>query len=202
LKTIIRKINNDIHNKATMVKNSTGGNKSKGFARKNLSKRDSALRVAREEGEIYAQAVKVMGGSIASAIDVNGNLLRAHIRGKFRGRGKRDNFIGPGTWLLVGLHDWQTDTSKPTDVKDCDILEVYGENDKNRLKNSVTTIDWSIFITNDSKIIGTAGGEDETEIQFTDEATQEFQHLIDAEASRGKSTIIIDECEEINIDDI
>ena len=82
-----------------MVKNSTGGNKSKGFARKNLVKRDTALRVAREDGEIYAQAVKVLGGSIASAIDIDGKPLRAHIRGKFRGRGKRDNFIGSGTWL-------------------------------------------------------------------------------------------------------
>jgi translation initiation factor IF-1 len=95
-----------------------------------MVRRDAALRVAREEGEIYAQAVKIMGGNIASAIDINGNLLRAHIRGKFRGRGKHDNFIGPGTWLLVGLHDWQSDKINPGDLKDCDILEVYNDMDK------------------------------------------------------------------------
>ena len=117
-----------------MVKNSTGGNKSKGFARKNLVKRDTALRVAREDGEIYAQAVKVLGGSIASAIDIDGKPLRAHIRGKFRGRGKRDNFIGSGTWLLVGVHDWASEKTKPGDIIDCDILEVYNDTDKNRLK--------------------------------------------------------------------
>ena len=106
-----------------MVKNSTGGNKAKGFARKNLVKRDTALRTANEEGEIYAQAVKVMGGNIASAIDINGLPLRAHIRGKFRGRGKRDNFIEPGTWLLVGLHSWETDktTSKSGEIRNCEI---------------------------------------------------------------------------------
>ena len=151
-----------------MVKNSTGGNKSKGFARKNLVKRDTALRVAKEEGEIYAQAVKIMGGSIASVIDIEGNPLRAHIRGKFRGRGKRDNFIGPGTWLLVGLHDWQT-SSKPGDVKECDILEVYSDTDKNRLKNSVTTVNWDVFISNDTKTIGTTEDEGVDDgIEFAD----------------------------------
>jgi hypothetical protein len=120
-----------------MVKNSTGGNKSKGLARKNFIKRDSVLRVAKEEGEIYAQAVKIMGGNIASAIDIEGNPLRVHIRGKFRGRGKRDNFIGPNTWLLVGLHEWGNEKSKPSDIRDCDVLEVYNESDKSRLKTSV-----------------------------------------------------------------
>ena len=185
-----------------MVKNSTGGNKSKGFARKNLVKRDTALRVAKEEGEIYAQAVKIMGGSIASVIDIEGNPLRAHIRGKFRGRGKRDNFIGPGTWLLVGLHDWQT-SSKPGDVKECDILEVYSDTDKNRLKNSVTTVNWDLFISNDTKTIGTT--EDvasDDGIEFADEATQEFEQLIAAQASKGKNSIIMEDGDVIDVDEI
>jgi hypothetical protein len=147
-----------------------------------------------------------MGGSIASAIDINGNPLRAHIRGKFRGRGKRDNFIVPGTWLLVGLHDWQSDSIKSCSLKDCDILEVYSDSDKNRLKNSVTSVNWSIFITNDSKLIGSSTTEgdceDETEIQFADEATQEYEQLIASEASQGKKMVFIDDDEEINVDDI
>ena len=184
-----------------MVKNNTGGNKAKGFARKNLVKRDTALRVAREEGEIYAQAVKVMGGSIVSVIDINGNPLRGHIRGKFRGRGKRDNFIGPNAWLLVGLHDWNSD-KKLGDIIDCDVLEVYSDSDKNRLKNSVTTIDWSKFIANDSKTIGSEVEKDECGIEYTDETTQEYEQLIAAQASQGKKTIIMDEDEEIDVDDI
>jgi translation initiation factor IF-1 len=186
-----------------MVKNNTGGNKSKGFARKNLIKRDTALRVAQEEGELYAQAVKVMGGSIASAIDIDGNPLRAHIRGKFRGRGKRDNFITPGTWLLVGLHDWQSDKIKPGDIKDCDILEVYNENDKNRLKNSVIRVNWNRFIANDSKMIGSEVEKDESGIEFADENVQEYEQLINSQAKSGAfNSIITDEGEEINVDDI
>ena len=187
-----------------MVKNNTGGNKSKGFARKNLVKRDSALRVAREEGEIYAQAVKVMGGSIASAIDINGNPLRAHIRGKFRGRGKRDNFISPGTWLLVGLHDWQSEKAKPSELRDCDILEVYSETDKNRLKNSVTSVNWNMFIANDTKTLGAdADTAEEAGFDFADEATQEYEQLISAKVSaEANNTIITDEGEAVDVDDI
>ena len=193
-----------------MVKNSTGGNKSKGFARKNLVKRDNALRVAQEDGEIYAQAVKVMGGSIASAIDINGNPLRAHIRGKFRGRGKRDNFISPGTWLLVGLHNWKT-SSKPGEQRDCDILEVYNDTDKNRLKNTITTINWTTFINNDTKTLGNDdnGDEENTGFEFADEATQEYERLIASQVAAGSSLISAqlltgasNEQDEIDVDDI
>lgn len=187
-----------------MVKNSAGGNKAKGFARKNLVKRDTALRVANEEGEIYAQAVKIMGGNLASAIDIDGNPLRAHIRGKFRGRGKRDNFIGPGTWLLVGLHSWESDKVKPNEIRNCDILEVYNDSDKTRLKNSVTSVNWSKFIANDTKTLGAPDDGDDDEIQFTDEATQEYEQLIAAQALAGtaSNTVIMDDGEEINVDDI
>lgn len=185
-----------------MVRNNTGGNKAKGFARKNLVKRDTALRVAQEEGEIYAQAVKVMGGSIVSVIDIEGNPLRGHIRGKFRGRGKRDNFIGPNTWLLVGIHDWDSDKIKPGDIRDCDVLEVYSDTDKIRLKNSVTTINWNKFIANDSKTIGSHAENDESGIEFADESTQEYEQLIAAQVSQGKNTIIMDDGEAIDVDEI
>jgi len=184
-----------------MVKNNTGGNKAKGFARKNLVKRDNTLRVAQEEGEIYAQAVKVMGGNIVSVIDIEGNPLRGHIRGKFRGRGKRDNFIDPNTWLLVGIHDWGSD-KKPGDVIDCDVLEVYNETDKNRLKNSVTSVDWSKFVLNDNKSFGSEVEKVETEIVFADEATQEYEELIAAQAASGAGRTLIMDGEEINVDDI
>ena len=182
-----------------MVKNNTGGNKAKGFARKNLVKRDTVLRTVREEGEIYAQAVKIMGGRIASAIDIEGNPLRAHIRGKFSGRGKRDNFIGPGTWLLVGLHDWQTDKGKSSGVRDCDILEVYNESDKDRLKNSVTSVNWDKFIANEAKTLGSNTEEDI--LEFTDEVTEEYERLISSQATTNNA-IITDNNEEINVDDI
>jgi len=195
-----------------MVKNTTGGNKSKGIARKNLVKRDTALRIAKEDGEIYAQAVKVMGGALASAIDVFGNPLTAHIRGKFRGRGKRDNFIGPNTWLLVGLHSWENseDKMKKNAVRNCDILEVYSETDKQRLINSVIGVNWKLFLENDAKGIqggnGNVANKCGTEIVFSNDANEDLQALLQT-TKNAESSIVgcsgdINGDEEINVDDI
>jgi hypothetical protein len=190
-----------------MVKNTQGGNKSKGFARKNLVKKDYGLRVAQEEGEIYAQAVKVLGGSIVSAIDTDGKPLRGHIRGKFRGKGKRDNFIGPDTWLLVGLHTWEGEKTKSDEIRNCDILEVYNDSDKNRLKTTVTSVNWSKFIANDSKTSESENknniDNDFDEIKFVDDATQEYEELISSQAVKGNSNMItMDDSDVINVDDI
>jgi len=189
-----------------MVKNAHGGNKSKGFARKNMVKKDHGLRVACEEGEVYAQAVKVLGGSIASAIDIDGNPLKAHIRGKFRGRGKRDNFIGPNTWMLVGLHTWEGEKLDKSAARNCDILEVYNDTDKSRLMNSVTSVDWRKFVANDAKSINSASNasEDDMGVIFADAASQEYEELIAAQAAAKGSTtgLLLDDEEEIDIDDI
>lgn len=193
-----------------MVKNTQGGNKSKGFARKNLTQKTSAsLRVAREEGEIYAQAVKVMGGSIASVIDLDGRPMRGHIRGKFRGRGRRENFIGPGTWLLVGLHSWEGE-KKPDDMRNCDILEVYDEADKIQLKNSITWINWNKFIANDTKTTSVSTSnqkEDDNDIgfDFVDESVSEYEKImmIANSGSSNSNNIVIDEDgTTIDVDDI
>lgn len=187
-----------------MVKNIAGGNKAKGFARKNIVKRDTGLRVACEDGEIYAQAVKVMGGRIVSVIDIDGNPLRGHIRGKFRGRGKRDNFISPNTWLLVGLHEWNAEKNKNDGVRDCDVLEVYNDNDKIRLKNSVTNVNWDKFVANDSKTFSNEVDKNDYGFEFSDEATQEYEQLISSQVVAGDETnlIITNDGEQIDVDDI
>lgn len=189
-----------------MVKNATGGNKSKGFARKNLVKGSHALRLPEDPAEIFAQAVKICGGAICRVTDIAGVEMNCHIRGKFRGRGKRDNLIGPGTWLLVGLREWEKEASAGK-LLNCDLIEVYSETDKNRLRNTITNVNWSLFITNDSKTIGSVySNEDATDIQFTDSKTQEYEELIAAqvaESKTGKSLIITtDDGEEVDVDDI
>ena len=185
-----------------MVKNSTGGNKSKGFARKNMTKKDNGMRLASEDGEIYAQAVKVMGGKIVSAIDIDGQPLRAHIRGKFR-RGKRDNFIVPNTWLLVGLHEWQASTSN-TNARDCDILEVYNDADKHKLKNSVTNVNWKLFQTNDNKTFATATATVEAEADGGIKFNEDDCVLEDLISATAQMNIVSTSEEEVqvNVDDI
>ena len=190
-----------------MVKNASGGNKAKGFARKNFAKKDSPLRISEDELELYAQVTKVYGGTMCQVTTLEGTDLLCHIRGKFRGRGKRDNFIGNGTWLLVGLRDWEKEPA-PGKLSNCDVIEVYNDADKIRLKNNITTENWTPFVNYDIKNIRTSSEEEDgAGIEFADEKTQEYQELIEAQvaaAQEGKSNALAtdENNEEIDVDDI
>ena len=192
-----------------MVKNTTGGNKSKGFARKNIIvKNNSALRVSEDDAEVYAQVTKIFGGASCQVINLKGDSLLCHIRGKFRGRGKRDNFIGVGSWLLVGLREWEKEPA-PGKLLNCDVIEVYNDSDKIRLKNNITSENWTPFINYDIKNVraSDSGDEDGADIEFADEKTQEYQALIEAQvaaAQEGKSNVLAtdENNEEIDVDDI
>jgi initiation factor 1A len=191
-----------------MVKNTTGGNKAKGFARKNQVKSSNVLRVSHDEAEVYAQVTKVLGGAMCHVCDLEGTNMLCHIRGKFRGRGKRDNFIENGTWVLVGLREWE---KEPTNGKlmNCDILEVYNDYDKERLKSTVTTINWNNFIANDNKkfLVSSETNEvEENDILFSTDKTEEYAAIIEMQLDKEKegvkiSTIDMDD-EEVDVDDI
>jgi translation initiation factor IF-1 len=193
-----------------MVKN-FGGSKTKGYARKNCNsgKKDNALRLIEEEGEVYAQVTKIFGGKMCQVITLDGTVMNCHIRGAFsRPRGKRDNFIAVNTWVIVGLREWENQEAKGKTLN-CDLLEVYNDNDKTRLKNNVTNVNWSRFIANDGKSLNAESSEvldDEFEgFTFADEATIEYQELIRkqlADAKAGIANDIVNEEEQINVDDI
>ncbi|MAH20712.1 MAG: hypothetical protein CMB96_04665 [Flavobacteriaceae bacterium] len=119
-----------------MVKNH-GGNKSKKGARKHLNPTSSrAVREKVEEGEIYAAVMKLYGGANCEVICEDGHKRLCIIRNKFRGRGKRDNFIGPGVWVLVGLREWEARTGDKQEK--CDLLCVYREDEKKKLKSNAS----------------------------------------------------------------
>ena len=187
-----------------MVKNTSGGSKTKGQARKFVSgKASNTLRVSQHESEVYAQVIKLQGGAICQVNDSNNKIMLCHIRGKFRGRGKRDNFVGNGTWVLVGLRDWASKESTKKKLEECDLLEVYSEQDKERLKNTVTTVNWALFVAADIK--ATSSEDYDGGIDFGDEKTEEYRELIEAqiqETNAGKPTTFIPNDEEVDIDDI
>lgn len=121
-----------------MVKNQFGGSSHKKFARKNstTSEHRPNVRTAREEGEIYANVVKIYGGGVCGVRDMNtGNEYMCIIRGKFRGKDKKNNLVEIGSWVLVGLRDWES-TAKDQKPK-CDLLEIYTKDEFTRLKNMV-----------------------------------------------------------------
>lgn len=187
-----------------MVKNTTGGSKTKGQSRKFANaKASNTLRISNDESEVYAQVKTLLGGSMCHVNDAEGNIMLCHIRGKFRGRGKRDNFVGNGTWVLVGIREWET--TKDTKLNNCDLLEVYSEYDKERLRNTVTTVNWALFVANDTKTTKAVDDDTTGAIQFSDEKTDEYKDLIEAQIQEnklGKSTSILPDDDEVDIDDI
>jgi len=115
-----------------MVKNTTGGTRTKGLARKHQGGGGGGghLRIPEDELERVAYVSKMLGNGMCQVyINDNKDPLIAHIRKKFSGRHKRSNLIATGTCLLIGLRDWE----KP--CKNCDVINVYDHHDLTTILN-------------------------------------------------------------------
>jgi len=190
-----------------MVKN-LGGNKTKGQARKFINQDNKSvnkkLRESEDPLEIYAQVEKVLGNSMYNVICIDGIKRLCHSPGKFKGRNKKDNIVNLGTWLLIGLREYESGGNNKK-LQNCDLLEVYNDFEKEKLKTTVN-VNWSIFITNDEKNSFTSKKvvESSEAYVFGDAKTIEYQTLMSAELSKPvekREIVMVDE-EEINIDDI
>jgi initiation factor 1A len=125
-----------------MVYNVGGGNKSKGLARKFVVQSQSngnskTVRTVKEAGEQYAIVQKHLGNCMCMVMCSDGYKRLCIIRKKFTGRRKTDNNISSGSVVLVGLHDYST-SSEPSksagELKRCDLLYVYSEQEKEKLR--------------------------------------------------------------------
>ena len=114
-----------------MVKNTKGGNKSKGFARKFLSSSltQNSIRIPTDPLEQFA-VVHKMYGTICDVITIDNVIFKCHIRGKFRGRSKRNSIVSLGKLVLIGFRDYEAPIFKNTDL-----LEIYDSHDINSLYN-------------------------------------------------------------------
>uniref|UniRef100_A0A6C0IRZ0 S1-like domain-containing protein n=1 Tax=viral metagenome TaxID=1070528 RepID=A0A6C0IRZ0_9ZZZZ len=205
-----------------MVKNTHGGNGHKKFARKHTTnKPNNRLRVALEEGEEYAIVTKMLGNNMFHCHCIDNTSRLGHIRGKFAGRGKRDNMISCGTWVLIGVREWdldkQQDTSGKGKLQQCDLLEVYTESDKDYLKDTIDA-DWIILINNDvtrNKTPNDNGNNlDDDAFKFVTEKDMDRQRFIEEMKSEATEKISLkiqesnipkyndDNDDEVNIDDI
>lgn len=119
-----------------MVKNTQGGSSHKKFARSSMAPANKTyLRTAREEGEIYAYVSKMFGNGMCNVVDMNGTDYLCIIRGKFRGKNRKNNKLEIGTWTLVGLRSWES--TKEGEKITCDLLEIYTKEEIDRLKSTV-----------------------------------------------------------------
>jgi len=196
-----------------MVKNQKGGNKSKKMGRKFISAPvDRKIRLSQEDGEIYAVVTKNLGNGMFYANDCEGKERLCIMRRKFKGRGKRDNNVVLGCWVLIGEREFES-CAKPK----CDLLEVYNDIEKQKLKKSGDPI-FSLLISDyDTK---TDGDNITDDFEFANDETDKYKDLLDSinnndnentviEQNKNKNKINIistgddeDEDEEIDIDDI
>ena len=156
-----------------MVKNTNGGSKAKGFARKHANNNNNNdVRVVEEEGEIYAVVTKMCGGGMFQCYGIDHVERLCHIRGSFSGRKKRDNIVVNGGWVLIGIREWDkkdeevqmsSSSLKKVKLPQCDLLEVYNDKDREKLMATVKE-NWKILIKHDPTRIGF--DEDEDVIAF------------------------------------
>jgi Translation initiation factor 1A / IF-1. len=192
-----------------MVKNA-GGNKAKGFARKhtNGGKNDNILRVSEDEGEIYSVVTKMCGNSMFECVGIDRIARLGHIRGKFSGKGKRDNIVQSGTWVLIGVREWDikkeeekqeidAKSTKKAKLPQCDLLEVYTDNDKTRLRNEVVA-EWKVLVKNDPTKID---NEDDNNFDYEDEIGFKFATDKDIERDALLKEAKSASCEKISMMD-
>ena len=163
-----------------MVKNDAGGNKGKGLARKHVNAAKGGaskqLRVATDEAEKYAVVGRMLGNGMCYVRLLDGSTgdRLCIIRNKFKGRGKRDNILDTGSWVLVGLREW----SSKQDT--CDLLEVYNAAERDRLmKNEAcfkTVAEVSASAGSASSIASIVSAA--ANVQFADSSTMKYSKLV------------------------
>jgi len=129
-----------------MGKNVTGGK----YAKKAGYVGPRKLRLLESDLERYAIVTKMLGNSMCHVKCADDVVRLCLIRKKFTGKHKGNNFLKPGSWVLVGLRDWETKSDK---IEKCDLMEVYTESDKSKLLD--TAVNFTILLKEDNLISNT-----------------------------------------------
>lgn len=108
-----------------MVKNISGGKKAKGMARKNAGSSGDGgqYRITDDSMELHGVVTKILGnGFFYVDVEIEGRKkqLLGHIRNKFKAKNKRNNMLGVGCTVIVGLREWESE------AKNCDLLFITG----------------------------------------------------------------------------
>ena len=163
-----------------MVKNLKGGSKSKQIGRKFVTAPvDRKVRLIHEEGEIYAVVTKLLGNGMFTANDIEGKERLVVMRNKFRGKGKRDNAVSLGSWVMIGERGFETG-AKPK----CDLLEVYTDIEKQKLKKSGNPI----FLLLKSEYDNAGESSNDDGITFSNGDTEKYKEMIAAVAEAAESS--------------
>lgn len=158
-----------------MVKNFSGGSKSKKMASKNFKPVSSHrnLRLSEEDCEVYGIITEKLGGGHIRCHGIDGNIYMVHIGGKFR-----NEKINRYDFILIGLREWQSSSMKNNNVK-ADLLEVYNEQEKTKLLK-INGKNWQVLTQQDnSSIISSSKNGDSDSFSFANETEIEYKELLE-----------------------
>lgn len=182
-----------------MVKNTTGGTKTKGLARKHQSSGgDTKLRLPTNELELVACVTKMLGNGMCEIYTNKDVRLIGHIRNKFRGRQKRNNMISTSMIVLIGLREWENP------VKNCDILTIYDDSQVMQLKN-MPNIQLANVIRRSQELSFAGEKIAESEFEFAptiDNEDEEEEKGTPQNTMKKSETFTIEGLGEIDMDDI
>ena len=142
------------------------------------------LRVSQCKEEVYAHVLRILGNSMCLVKCFDGYERLCHIRGKFTGRSKRENALSQGTWVLIGLRQWDAEkefaskvSKTDKNIQKCDLLEIYSSSEREKLRVQEKIFQDVITESNNS-----AESDDEfntnSTIEFKDQKTLEYQEII------------------------
>jgi|LauGreDrversion2_2_1035103.scaffolds.fasta_scaffold45577_2 translation initiation factor IF-1 len=158
-----------------------GGCNGKKVAHKHAVKSTkSGLRISQNKSEIYG-VVKRLNGNTFDVTCIDDKERRCFIRGKFKGRGKRDNIIEVDKWVLIGLREFQQVPSElvlvngKKEMEMCDLLEVYSSSEKETLKRTHGVYMKESEFSRPTATAATA--ESEETLQFVDMDTLRYQKI-------------------------
>ena len=151
-----------------MVKNKVGGKRTKRGARKNINEIQSIhkkIRFIQEEGEEYAIVNKIIGNGQCIVRCGDDKERLCFIRNKFSGRNKHSNLVHCGTWVMIGKREWET--KQMNKLEKCDLLELYNNDEKNRLIQD-SNYNFKAITNEESKLMHLNNEEEEDHILFQD----------------------------------
>lgn len=177
-----------------MVKNTTGGTKTKGLARKHQRRSDEKLRLPSDALEEVACVTKMLGNGMCEIHTEANERLIGHIRNKFRGRQKRHNMISTSTVVLIGLREWENP------IKNCDILTIYNDSQISQLKNMPNIpMDNVIRLRNELLHVGVSVSTDD--FDFTHGIEEEEEEELQNTMKHGE-TFSLGDMGNVDVDDI
>ncbi|CAG5091095.1 Oidioi.mRNA.OKI2018_I69.PAR.g12853.t1.cds [Oikopleura dioica] len=157
-----------------MPKNKGKGGKNR---RRGKNENEGAKRelILKEEGQEYAQVLKMLGNGRLEAMCFDGTKRLAHIRGKLRKR----QWINTSDIILVGLRDYQ-------DAK-ADVIMKYNSDEARRLKN-MGHLPESVNVVDGNEVEDDIFFDNESDEDSGDEiAPQPYQPVISSESESDDS---------------